>query len=285
MIFHSVIIGLLARDCKDSLIRNIPRIERLCSFFVSYHIVVIENDSIDGTQQILYDWAKKNEKVVVDSFKNDSQRLADCSFERISWMASLRNRLLEEIKKLPASDMVVMIDVDICDFDIEGVFESICHAPEGWGALLANGRLMLPNHKFNNYQYDQFAYMGCDEEMSDAIYFLPRRGRLLNTKVQKCDYLPVQSAFGGIGIYRYAAIKNSQYKAIMTNDGRQNAFCEHIPFHQDIIKQGYKNYICRRMVVNNGTLKVKAWVAFLMRYLPQVYELLYYFNKRIRKTR
>lgn len=281
---HSVIVDLLARDCEEALLRNIPRIESLCSRFADYRIVTVENDSIDGTKRTLLDWAGKNGNVVVDSFTNSSRRLADCSFARISWMASLRNRLLEDIMKLPTPDLVVMMDVDICDFDIEGIVDGISHAPDDWGALMANGRLMLPNHQYNRYQYDQFAYMGYGEEMRDAIYFQPKRGRLLDAKVQQCDYLPVKSAFGGIGIYRYDAIRNLQYTAVMTDDGRQNAFCEHIPFHLDIMKQGYKNYICRRMVVNNGTLNVKAWVAFLMCYFPQVYEMLYYFNERIRKA-
>lgn len=280
----TVIIGLLARDCKDSLIRNIPRIERLGSFFTDHHIVVVENDSVDGTQQILHDWAVRNGKVVVDSFTNCSRRLADCSYKRINQMASLRNRLLEDIKKLPASDFVLMMDVDIYDFDVDGVIDCISHAPDDWGGLMANGRVMLPNQKINIYQYDQFAFMGCDEDISDTIYFLPRRGRLLNTEVQRCEYFPVRSAFGGIGIYRYDAIKNLQYRVVRTSDGRQNAFCEHIPFHLDIIKQGYKNYICRRMSVINYISNLKPWVAFLMCNFPQVYELLYYFNKRIRKT-
>lgn len=280
----SVIIGLLARDCQDSLIRNIPKIERLCSFFADYHIVVVENDSTDDTQQMLHDWAERNGRVLVDSFTNNTRRLADCSYNRISMMAYLRNRLLDDIMQLPAPDLVIMMDVDIYDFDVEGVIDGICHAPEDWGALMANGRLMLPNHQFNRYQYDQYALMGCDEDLSDTIYFQPRRGRSFNTKVQRCDYYPVQSAFGGVGIYRYAAIKEARYQAVMTDDGLQNAFCEHIPFHLEVIQKGYRNYICRRLVVNNGLLNVKLWVAFLMSYFPQVYEMLFYLNQCIRKT-
>lgn len=284
MMDSSVIIGLLARDCQDPLIRNIPKIERLCLYFADYHIVIVENDSTDDTQQILHDWAERNGRVLVDSFTNNARRLADCSYNRISMMAYLRNRLLDDIMQLPAPDLVIMMDVDIYDFDVEGVIDGICHAPEDWGALMANGRLMLPNHHFNRYQYDQFAYMGCHEGLRHTIYFQPRRGRLFDTAVQRNDYLSVQSAFGGIGIYRYAAIRNARYKAVMTSDGQQNAFCEHIPFHLEIIRQGYKNYVCRRMIVNNGLLNVKPWVAFLICYHPQIYEILYYFNKCIRKT-
>lgn len=280
MLYHSVIVGLLARDCKESLLRNIPRIEKLCSYFEDYHVVAVENDSVDGTAQTLQDWAEKNERVVVDSFADHSLRRTDSGYERISHMAYLRNRLLDDIRKLPAPDLVMMIDVDIVDFDVKGIMDGITHAPEGWGALFANGRKMLPNHQYLHAQYDQYAYMANDEELSDMPYnmfttrSLAKRGRALNKVVQTCDYYPVKSAFGGFGIYRYEAIKELKYQIVMVDDYHQKAYCEHIPFHLDIIRQGYQNYVCRSMVVNNGILQVKPAVAFLLRYLPQVHAVL-----------
>lgn len=287
----SVIIGLLARDCKEALQRNIPRIERLCSHFADYHVIAVENDSVDGTREALLDWTKKNGKVIVDSFTDHSQRRTDSGYERIRHMADLRNRLLDDIQQLPAPDLVMMMDVDIEDFDVEGIMNGITHAPEGWGALFANGRKMLPNHQYLHAQYDQYAYMACDEELSDLTYnmfttcSLAKRGRDLNKAVQNSDYYPVKSAFGGFGIYRYEAIKELKYQALMVDHHHQKAYCEHIPFHLKIIHQGYQNYICRSMVVNNGILQVKPSVAFLLRYLPQVHAVLCDMSKFIHQMR
>ena len=164
---RSVIIGLLARDCKEPLIRNIPRIERLGSLLGDYHVIAVENDSLDGTREVLLDWANQNGRVIVDSFIHHSRRRLSSDYHRISHMAYLRNRLLEDIKKLPAPDLVIMMDADIFDFDVEGPIDGIEHAPDDWGALMANGRSMLPNQKFLKAQYDQYAYMAYDEEMSD----------------------------------------------------------------------------------------------------------------------
>lgn len=280
MNYRSFIIGLLARDCRESVERNIPRIEKLCSYFADYHVVAVENDSTDGTQQALLDWAEKNGKVIVDSFTDHSQRRMDSGPERINHMVYLRNRLLDDIRRLPAPDLVMLIDVDIEDFDVDGIMDGITHAPDGWGALFANGRKMLPNHQYLNAQYDQYAYMASDEELSNLTYnmftsrSLAKRGRALNKAVQTCDYYPVKSAFGGLGIYRYEAIKDQKYQTMMIDDAHEKAFCEHVPFHLDIIRHGYKNYICRSMVVNNGILKVKPAVAFLLRNLPQVHAVL-----------
>lgn len=291
MLYHSVIVALLARDCKEAILWNKPRIERLCSFFRDYYVVVVENDSMDGTQQVLLDWAEENGRIMVDSFTDHSPRLSDSGHNRISHMAYLRNRLLEDIWKLPAPDLVMMIDVDIEDFDVEGIVDGITHAPEGWGVLFANGRSMLPNHQYLHAQYDQYAYLACDEELSDLTYNvfntrgLAKRGRVLNQAVQSCAYHPVKSAFGGFGVYRYEAIKHLTYQTVMIDDRHQKAYCEHVPFHLDIIRQGYQNYVCRSMVVNNGILKVKPAVAFLLRYLPQVHAVLCDMSKSIRQLK
>lgn len=288
---RSVIIGLLARDCKEPLLRNIPRIERLGSLLGDYHVIAVENDSVDGTREVLLDWADQNGKVIADSFIYHSQRRLGSGYNRISHMAYLRNRLLEDIRKLPAPDLVMMIDVDIEDFDVEGIMDGIAHAPEGWGALFANGRSMLPNHQYLNAQYDQYAYLACDEELGDLTYNvfttrgLAKRGRALNKAVQSCAYHPVKSAFGGFGVYRYEAIKHLTYQTVMIDDRHQKAYCEHVPFHLDIIRQGYQNYVCRSMVVNNGILKVKPAVAFLLKYLPQVHAVLCDVSKFVHQMR
>lgn len=287
---RSVIIGLLARDCKASLSRNIPKIERFCSYFADYQVVAVENDSVDGTSELLHEWAERNPKVIVDSFEDHSQRLTDSSHKRIAHMVNLRNRLLEHIVTLPAPNFVVMMDIDIDDFDVEGMIDAITHAPNDWGALFANGRSMLPNHHYQHSQYDQYAIMTCDEDWSDmtiskfTAYHQLQRGMALDKAVQRCDYYPVKSVFGGIGIYRYEAIKDLKYQTLMIDDARQKAFCEHVPFHVDIIRQGYRNYVCRSMVVNYGIVNVKPWMAFLMEHLPRVYEKLFYLNQCIRKT-
>ena len=282
---RSVIIGLLARNCKESILRNKTKLEEFGSFFNDYHIVVVENNSSDGTQSVLCDWAKNNEKVIIDSFMDHSVRRTDSSYARISYMAWLRNRLLDDIRKLPTSDIIVMMDIDIYDFDLEGLLESISHAPNDWGGLMANGRMMLPNRHYLNVQYDQYAFMADDEDLDDMKFDmfttrnLYRRGKQVNLQLQKYTYYPVHSAFGGIGVYRSEAIRDLKYQAVIMDARYHKTFCEHVPFNLAIIKQGYKNYICRHMVVNNGIIEVKPWVAFLLRYFPYVHAVLCDFSK------
>lgn len=287
MLYRYVIVGLLARDCKEAILRNKLKIERLCASFEDYHIVVVENDSVDGTRQVLLDWAKEDDRVLVDSFFDHSLKLSDSGYERISHMAYLRNRLLDDIRKQPAPDLVIMMDVDIYDFDVEGLMEGINYAPNDWGALMANGRMMKPNDQYLDAQFDQYAYMACGEELSDMHFnmftnhSLYKRGRKLNSEVQICDYVPVNSAFGGMAVYRYEAIKDLRYQAVKIDVCHQKFFCEHVPFHLDMIHQGYKNYVCRNIVVNNGIVNLRPVSAFLLYHFPHIYAVLCDINKYI----
>ena len=59
-----IVFGLLARDCRDNLERNIVRVLEAGSFFSDYRVVVYENDSKDGTDDLIRKWAAENDKVV-----------------------------------------------------------------------------------------------------------------------------------------------------------------------------------------------------------------------------
>jgi hypothetical protein len=50
---QNIVIAALARDCEDSLRINIPVIEELRTKFLWSQVVVVENDSIDGTKELL----------------------------------------------------------------------------------------------------------------------------------------------------------------------------------------------------------------------------------------
>ena len=59
--------------------------------------------------------------------------------------------------------------------------------------------------------------------------------------------IPVTSAFGGMGIYRISSIQGCRYSA----EFDQSLTCEHVSFHDQIIKKGGKIFICPDMVVQS----------------------------------
>ena len=62
MIDKKIVIAALARDCNEALINNIPRIEKLRELFTESHVVIVENDSKDGTKDTLQKWQEKATK-------------------------------------------------------------------------------------------------------------------------------------------------------------------------------------------------------------------------------
>ena len=59
-------------------------------------------------------------------------------------------------------------------------------------------------------------------------------------RVQRNAFYPVASAFGGIGVYKYEAIKDINYQVVTLQENKSVALCEHIPFHNQIKDKGYK---------------------------------------------
>ena len=71
----SVVICGIARDCSSQLFKLIPKLETLGDIFKSYKVVVIENDSVDDTAEVVLAWAAKNQNVTSVLF-SENKKLA-----------------------------------------------------------------------------------------------------------------------------------------------------------------------------------------------------------------
>lgn len=263
----SIVIGLLARDCKKNLQTNIPRIETLGNLFREYHVIAYENDSADGTKELLQRWMQDNPCVISINEVTGEQTIPPKSrnvlypgqsLYRITKMAVFRNRILKELRLRFCPDFFCFIDVDVEIFDPREIVKGIEQAPKDWGALFANGQIILDygTHTcVNPIQYDYYAYFkqGMNPYQSGdytirindnlAVAWMEQR------KINRHNYHPCFSAFNGIGIYRWAMIKDLSYCAYQTPElkGFQASLCEHVPFNYEIVKRGYKLYIVRDM--------------------------------------
>src|SRR6476660_10319951 len=121
MINKNIVIAALARDCEDSLRNNIPLIEELRNHFSWSAVVVVENDSVDGTKSLLAEWKAnfKDVTIISNDFgtktipnKKDVEVDPWTSFGRIEKMARYRNLYLEHISQIVHPiDLVVIIDI------------------------------------------------------------------------------------------------------------------------------------------------------------------------------
>ncbi|HEY4232030.1 MAG TPA: hypothetical protein VGM76_01260 [Lacipirellulaceae bacterium] len=223
-----VIFAGLVRNAIDVLPLTIERIERLANGFADHRIVVYENDSTDGTQELLTAWAAAMPKVSVVSESlgaplNPNTR----SSSRADRMAACRNRYHALIaKRFAGFDCVIVLDMDVPGgWSEDGIANTF--GCDNWDFVGSNGIILQRVHlRFNTYlHYDAWAYRqyGSYEPMPAPIVnnFGWQRGEPL---------VSVFSCFGGIGIYRMPAFLSAQYAG---------SDCEHVALHRGMRDAGY----------------------------------------------
>lgn len=277
---RKIVIAALARDCELALIKNIPLIEKLRGYFGESCVVIVENDSIDNTKLILRNWECQSHNVTVLTKDNQTQTLLPQigllntyrSLYRIQKMSYYRNVYLDYIEQINVKfDYVLMIDVDILSFSVEGIIAALSDSPSDFGGIFANGytQFKIAGYTFGKLPHDMYAYVDKNITLNDVV----KNSHEMN-RVQKYLFvlnfirkkILVNSAFGGIGIYQWNAIKGRRYKVVGRNSMDCQALCEHIPLNIEIAESGYKNYIDNRILVNYGTHKLGMTLFFLLPY-------------------
>ena len=265
----TVVICILARDCNRALKRNIPQIERVLGYFSDARIIVVENDSIDGTKDTLHQWAAINKNVTVIS--EDTQQVTipksigsgknpTTSFHRIHKMAQFRNKYLSFIKDNNIiSDYIIVIDIDLYKIYPKKIISAIKNAPDDWCAIFANG-LLCSNFPFITKYYDDYAYLPYSSDSNSFTY----RERLVNVDeltqyLRKNDYVKVHSAFAGIGIYTYEALCSTEYRALPSSSGEDEVLCEHVSVNLDCAKYG-SLYVSKKMKIISTKPKLSPFI-------------------------
>lgn len=287
----NVVIAALARDCDKSLIRNIPRIERLREEFVWSHVVVIENDSKDNTKKLLNNWSNQSDgvKIISNDFgtvtipeMNSETPSPNTSLYRIEKMVRYRNMYMDYIRTIRHTiDYLIIIDIDIEDFSTGGIVKSILNIKADWGGIFANGitKKEFTGKVFSRIFYDIFALQ--EYPLIDKIGYTPEslslKQKTIGKTINKNEYTSIVSAFGGVGIYKYDIVKNFKYCVVHNSINENEALCEHIPFNLEVVKMGYKNYISKELHVLYGTHSFGSIISTLLPH--KIFKFIYKFYK------
>lgn len=248
----SLIICSIVRNAEAGLARNIPVINDLCTYFKDYKIVVYENDSKDNTKYILQKWhAQFPEKVHVSVNNLGAKSTIPQSKEvnvnpffssqRISRMVNLRNQYIEYIQKNNwSSDYVMVVDLDVAQLNLNGILSSFTSNIQ-WDAVTAFGYSISP--KLKRRYHDTYALtMWGDENNPQTEAKIKEYADSLGKLKPTDDWVRVFSAFGGLAIYKYEAIKDIKYQLIYNNDSRVEVKCEHYSITEQMISKGYNQF-------------------------------------------
>jgi len=249
---HRVVLGGLARNCADYLPACLAWLREAYRFFhPESKFLFITNDSTDTTPAILDEFAASFPSGIVKIYKLDGLQSKKPS--RTDRLAFCRNMFLNHIQSNhPDYDYMLLADLDdtTANFDpqrIRTCFD-VSQTPAQWDALTAAAK---PAY------YDIWAlrssHLGLTYDCWDAIRHEMRKGLTQTQAIQKhidvwriphetmTEPMEVESAFGGVGIYRISSTRGCQYRGIATECSLGEPapyclreICEHVPFHQQM---------------------------------------------------
>lgn len=244
-----IILGLV-RNLSHVLYENISSITNLCFYSPRIHFFLYENDSTDSTVSVLKKCKKdfpnfkyKSDSLNLKSFDHTTivSKLELKSTERTQNLAKHRNTCLSYVKNnFSQSDFTIVMDMDFAKFSLDGLLNSFGWLSENHADGLVGNSFEIKNLFDNNTQnlwnYDCWAYRGSwwddlqkysrNYEYDPMLWFgfwQPPIGS---------EPIPVNSAFGGIGIYK------TQHYTSVEYDGYD---CEHVCFHKNL-KKKHPNY-------------------------------------------
>lgn len=253
----TIVFAGLARNVHTRIRKNIQNCVLLGSFFVAYKVILFENDSNDGTRQIIREMAVSNPNIQLIECKSNK----DCRFDerdlyeyglmnenRIDRMAFFRNVYLSIVyQKFPTYDYLCIVDMDMDGtIPIHGLRHALS-CPFEWSCICANGRSGIPGtFGMLDSMYDAMALCLTESDV-EASKRNNRSFRHLLGKYLRLMYMshfdrgigdgfvPVLSAFNGVAIYKLKDIHGMYYKKGYT--------CEHISLHDQMVHANKKIFI------------------------------------------
>lgn len=216
----------LTRNSAAILPRTIQRMTQIADLFGDYRIVVYENDSADNTRELLQNWSDSDPRMVLLSDDcGDPVNLPDRSAGRMERMARYRNRYRTYIAEhLSDFDETIVLDMDLeGGWDLNGIAHTF--GCDDWDFVGSYGIIRKKSLFFDRVlQYDAWAYRSRGDDTPLTTKYV----NYLPTKLG-APLVPVNSCFGGLGIYRTQALVAAKYAG---------GDCEHVALHREMRKLG-----------------------------------------------
>jgi len=237
----------LARDCVNRIPGSIAKLNELGGLFRDSDLIVFENDSRDGTGEVLSAMSlTQNMRLIRES------GLDEIFPRRTERLAYARNLLVDLIEEDDSYDYVCWVDLDglvderfsnqgfISNFKIETVWDGVFpttepHYYDIWAlrekTICPDDYILAETVKLNGVLNQSFV-------PHIAVGKLTSRNLL--------GWFRVDSAFGGMGIYKRKFANMARYCGFMNG----HEICEHVPYHFGLIEAGARLYINPSFVTN-----------------------------------
>lgn len=251
----------LARNCEKTILADIARITDCFRNFKSVEWLIVESDSSDGTVRLLEEESRRR-KLTCITMGNLRDRMP----QRTERLAHCRNRYVEFICSGSSSvdaDYIAIVDLDgVNDALTVQSIESCWSLAVEWDACFANQRgryydIWALRHNFwsPNDCFKQRAFLTSMGKSSLLSHYLSVASRMLNVPVTS-DPIAVDSAFGGLGIYKKSAFEGVVY--IGLGEAGEEV-CEHVSAHEKMRQRGAALFINPQMINARANSHSSLW--------------------------
>ena len=231
-----------ARDVGDSFPKLLSVVNSSFKIFKETKFFISESNSVDSTKKILAKISRKNKDFNLILVENDVN-LIKYKTERI---AKARNKALDELIKSDfRPDYIAVLDLDHINLGLTSRSLLSCWDHKNWNAMFAN----QPEGYYDIYalRHDLWSprdwlidYSDLEKEFGHQIAMdLSLHSKRIKIK-ENADLIPVNSAFGGLGIYTFNEMIKTRYIGLSENG---EPICEHLSVNFQIKKNGGSLYI------------------------------------------
>lgn len=238
-----VVVGCV-RNGAETVGRALDTLARATESFATVQFLVIESDSTDSTLAELARLREQRQRFEFISLG----ALADRIPARTERIAYCRNRYLEELRnnaRYASADYVMVADLDGVNNDLKREAVATCWSGDlPWDVVTANQRDAY--YDIWALRHPDWCPVDCHDQYSRlrglfghpralAIAIHSRMARLS----ARAAWIEVDSAFGGLAIYRRDALLAGEYSGVAGG----KAVCEHVPLHAQLRAKGYRLFI------------------------------------------
>jgi hypothetical protein len=249
---ESILITGIARDCAKTIRADVERLASAFGFVRKVRWLIVESDSSDDTPAILATMQN-----TIANFRAISLgRLRGDIPVRTERIAHCRNRYLEELEGESYSDVdyVVVSDLDgmnrlltrravMCSFE-RSDWDVCCANQRGpyYDILALRHPTWSPGDCLD--QLRQLRAQGVGEEAALRVAIYSKMVRIPTSR----EWIEVDSAFGGLAIYRKAILTGANYRG---TDAAGASVCEHVALHASIRERHGRIFI-NPALINSG---------------------------------
>jgi hypothetical protein len=239
------------RDGMTHLSNLFENLSFIQTYFERSHIIIFENDSQDGTGNILED-LKREEPYYEAHLTLLRETGVDARFPlRTHRLAYIRNRLVEHALQYHSdADYLLMMDMDEVNSATPDFYETFPKIFQYENAIWDVQTISQKKHYYDIWALRKRGLIefDCWEEFTRSFAEGTSRsreeahqnfiGRFQTPYPAQRGLIPVISAFGGAGIYQMDLLRRAFPTASYVGFSPQNKYnqetCEHVSFHESL---------------------------------------------------